>query len=96
MNVRLFLGFWIRKYEIFLKSLIEINNAKEEIIELKEGAMKERIENGAHIDSRPENWGGFQIKVNFFEFWEANDDRLNYRECYKKSDYSWQKYFLQS
>jgi pyridoxamine 5'-phosphate oxidase len=56
-----------------------------ELLKEKYEAMKERIENGAHIDSRPENWGGFQIKVNFFEFWEANDDRLNYRECYKKT-----------
>ena len=58
--------------------------------------MKEKIENGAHVDTRPGNWGGYQIKVNFFEFWEANDDRLNYRECYEKSDDSWKKYFLQS
>ena len=58
--------------------------------------MKERIENGAPINSSPENWGRFQIKVNIFEVWEANDDRLNYRECYKKSDDSWKKYFLQS
>ena len=29
--------------------------------------------------------GGYQIKVHFFEFWEANDDRLNYRECYEKT-----------
>ena len=67
-----------------------------ELLKEKYEAMKERIENGAHIESRPENWGGYQIKVDFFEFWEANDDRLNYRECYEKSDDSWKKYFLQS
>ena len=59
-------------------------------------AMKERIENGDYSHSRPDNWGGYQIKVHFFEFWEANDDRLNYRECYEKDNESWSKYFLQS
>ena len=43
-------------------------------------------------DSRPENWGGYQIKVHFFEF-EANDDRLNFRECYE-NDESWSKFFF--
>ena len=59
-------------------------------------AMKEKIENGEYNHSRPENWGGYQIKVHFFEFWEANDDRLNYRECYEKDNELWSKYFLQS
>ena len=58
--------------------------------------MKEKVENGEYTDSRPENWGGYQIKVHLFEFWEANDDRLNYRECYEKNDESWSKFFLQS
>ena len=67
-----------------------------DLLKQKYEAMKERIENGEDVNSRPKNWGGYQIKVNFFEFWEANDDRLNYRECYEKNNESWSKYFLQS
>ena len=67
-----------------------------ELLKDKYQAMKEKVENGEYTESRPEKWGGYQIKVNFFEFWEANDDRLNYRECYRRDGDSWQKYFLQS
>ena len=58
--------------------------------------MIEKVENGESNQYRPEKWGGYQIKVAYFEFWEANDDRLNYRECYRKEDSIWKKYFLQS
>ena len=67
-----------------------------ELLKEKYEAMKEKVENGEYTESRPEKWGGFQVKVNYFEFWEANDDRLNYRECYKKETKAWQKFFLQS
>ena len=67
-----------------------------DLLKQKYEAMKLRIENGENVNSRPKNWGGYQIKVHFFEFWEANDDRLNYRECYEKDNESWSKYFLQS
>ena len=67
-----------------------------DLLKQKYEAMKEKVENGDYSQSRPDNWGGYQIKVHFFEFWEANDDRLNYRECYEKDNESWSKYFLQS
>ena len=67
-----------------------------ELLKDKYQAMKEKVENGEYTKSRPEKWGGYQIKVNFFEFWEANDDRLNYRECYRRDGDSWSKFFLQS
>jgi pyridoxamine 5'-phosphate oxidase len=67
-----------------------------ELLKDKYQAMKEKVENGEYAESRPEKWGGYQIKVNFFEFWEANDDRLNYRECYRRDGDSWSKFFLQS
>ena len=37
-----------------------------------------------------------KYKINYFEFWEAFEDRLNSRECYKKESDSWRKFFLQS
>ena len=67
-----------------------------ELLKDKYQAMKEKVENGEYTESRPEKWGGYQIKVNFFEFWEANVDRLNYRECYRRDGDSWSKFFLQS
>ena len=58
--------------------------------------IKSSIKSGELEEVRPENWGGYQVKVTFFEFWEANKDRLNYRECYKRNGDQWDKFFLQS
>ena len=66
------------------------------MLEDKYEHIKSLIESGELEEVRPENWGGYQVKVNFFEFWEANKDRLNFRECYKKSGEEWKKFFLQS
>ena len=88
-----------RKPEKNVAALVSEQSKKIESYDLlkqKYEAMKEKIENGDYSHSRPDNWGGYQIKVHFFEFWEANDDRLNYRECYEKDNESWSKYFLQS
>ena len=58
--------------------------------------IKSSIELGKLEEKRPDNWGGYQIKVNYFEFWQANQDRLNYRECHKLSEDKWEKFYLQS
>ena len=67
-----------------------------EILREKYEAIKAKVEAGEIQDSRPKDWGGYQIKINYFEFWEAFEDRLNYRECYNMQGDTWQKYFLQS
>ena len=66
------------------------------MLEDKYEQIKSSIESGELEEIRPENWGGYQVKVIFFEFWEANKDRLNYRECYKRNGDQWDKFFLQS
>lgn len=67
-----------------------------EMLEDRYEHIKSSIESGELEEIRPENWGGYQVKVIFFEFWEANKDRLNYRECYKRNGDQWDKFFLQS
>ena len=67
-----------------------------EMLEDRYEHIKSSIESGKLEEVRPENWGGYQVKVTFFEFWEANKDRLNYRECYKRNGDQWEKFFLQS
>ena len=78
-----------------------ISNQSEEIesydlLKEKYEAAKQMVDSGEIQESRPDNWGGYQIKVSYFEFWEANEARLNYRECYKKESDTWKKFFLQS
>ncbi|GIR03388.1 MAG: hypothetical protein CM15mP12_9190 [Gammaproteobacteria bacterium] len=67
-----------------------------EVLEAKYEKIKSDIEEGRIDEIRPEDWGGFQISVSYFEFWEANNDRLNYRECYSLEQGEWRKFFLQS
>jgi pyridoxamine 5'-phosphate oxidase len=38
---------------------------------------------------RPENWGGFIIKVNLFEFWQGRPSRLHDRLCYNLESGRW-------
>ena len=38
---------------------------------------------------RPEIWGGFIIKVNFFEFWQGRPSRLHDRLCYNLESGRW-------
>ena len=67
-----------------------------EVLEARYEKIKSDIEEGRIDEIRPEDWGGFQISVSYFEFWEANNDRLNYRECYSLEQGEWRKFFLQS
>ena len=67
-----------------------------EILKAKFEQVKEAISTGEIQHNRPPDWGGYQIKIAFFEFWEANKERLNYRECYKLENDDWRRYFLQS
>ena len=67
-----------------------------EVLEAKYEKIKSDIEEGRIDEIRPKDWGGFQISISYFEFWEANNDRLNYRECYSLEQGEWRKFFLQS
>jgi pyridoxamine 5'-phosphate oxidase len=43
----------------------------------------------------PENWGGYKLIPNKFEFWQGRRDRLHDRICYEKVKGNWEIYRLQ-
>lgn len=43
----------------------------------------------------PENWGGYKLNPNKFEFWQGRQDRLHDRICYEKVNDDWKIFRLQ-
>jgi pyridoxamine 5'-phosphate oxidase len=39
--------------------------------------------------SRPENWGGFNLKPDYFEFWQGRANRLHDRIRYQFIEKQW-------
>jgi pyridoxamine 5'-phosphate oxidase len=42
----------------------------------------------------PDNWGGYKLIPNYFEFWQGREDRLHDRICYKKQRANWKIFRL--
>ena len=38
---------------------------------------------------RPEFWGGFEINVNYWEFWQGRKNRTHDRFCYTQNSKGW-------
>jgi len=45
--------------------------------------------------SRPQTWCGYSITMDNIEFWQATNDRLHLRLCYRKNEDNWVNFRLQ-
>ena len=53
------------------------------------------LERNKDLDKRPDYWGGFSFRPNYFEFWEGHKNRLNKREVYNLENGLWERDYLQ-
>ena len=71
-----------------------LSNQSEDIplgYDLSEKLVRLRSDlNNRKID-RPEYWGGYLIKANYFEFWQGRPSRLHDRLCYTFINGLWKK-----
>ncbi len=42
----------------------------------------------------PDNWGGYKLIPNYYEFWQGRENRLHDRICYKKQKGKWKIFRL--
>jgi pyridoxamine 5'-phosphate oxidase len=55
-----------------------------------EAEIQRILESNLEI-KRPENWGGYILKPNYFEFWQGRASRVHDRICYDLEDGNWAK-----
>lgn len=59
--------------------------------EVLEDKMKKLEEQYGDEIPRPENWGGYRVIPDYFEFWQGRASRLHDRITYKLSGSSWER-----
>jgi len=79
--------FASRPFESKLSAIVSEQSEEipsREFLEDKLEALKESGET-----NRPENWGGYILKTNYFEFWQGRASRLHDRIVYELENGAW-------
>ena len=76
-----------RPYESRLSAIVSKQSEEIPSREYLEYRLAELRESGS-ID-RPENWGGYIIQANYFEFWQGRSSRLHDRIVYYRENEVW-------
>jgi pyridoxamine-phosphate oxidase len=76
-----------RPYESRLSAIVSRQSEENPSREYLEDKLLELRESGSV--KRPENWGGYIIKANYFEFWQGRSSRLHDRIVYYRENESW-------
>lgn len=73
------IGAWASQQSSFLNSREELEQAFEKY---KKTFEEKKV-------PRPPNWGGWQLKASYYEFWQGRKNRLHDRICYELINNDW-------
>lgn len=79
------------------KNALAISSNQSEKIDSYESVKKkyEKVLKEHSLHNRPHYWGGFSFRPYYFEFWIGDENRLNKREVFEKTETKWIKYYLE-
>tara|TARA_B100001989_G_C24462829_1_gene425086 strand:- start:51 stop:647 length:597 start_codon:yes stop_codon:yes gene_type:complete len=79
------------------KNALAISSNQSKKIDSYESVKKkyEKVLKKNSLLRRPHYWGGFSFRPFYFEFWVGDENRLNKREVFEKTETKWIKYYLE-
>jgi pyridoxamine 5'-phosphate oxidase len=58
--------------------------ASRDVLNSKEQELKEKVKNGENRVQKPDNWGGYVVTPDVFEFWQGQTNRIHDRIRFRK------------
>jgi pyridoxamine 5'-phosphate oxidase len=79
--------FAVRPFESRLSAIVSEQSEEIPSRQYLEDKLEELRNSG--VVKRPEHWGGYIIKANYFEFWQGRASRLHDRIVYESENGTW-------
>ena len=79
--------FAVRPYESRLSAIV---SEQSKVVPSRQ-FLEEKLESIRHagVVKRPDNWGGYTLKADYFEFWQGRANRLHDRIVYERENGNW-------
>lgn len=79
------------------KNALAISSNQSKQISSYEEVIKkfDKVKKDYDLSICPKNWGGYEFKPFYVEFWSGHESRLNKREVFEYCDDKWKFYYLE-